>query len=168
MGAGLLSFVLSYSTKMSPPEIREASFGCLLVKKSIVFLPYKHFPSFRWWFIHHSQTIYGGRAFGAVLVGRNWKRSFEKTRVGFDRTELSLRLSWTEFCALSSGHGPRGLCFYGGSSGADFCICWVFGEIAAKCPENKQKSHWNHWKINGKSAETKENRWILKGKFKTN
>ena len=31
-----------------------------------------------------------------------------KTRVGFGRTELSLRLSCTEFCALSSGHGPTG------------------------------------------------------------
>ena len=45
-----------------------------------------------------------------------------KTRVGFGRTELSLRLSCTEFCALSSGHGPRGEGFYGGSSGVDFCI----------------------------------------------
>ena len=41
------------------------------------------------------------------------------------------------------------------------------GEIAAKCPENKQKSQWNHWKINGKSVEIYENLWILKGKFKT-
>ena len=38
----------------------------------------------------------------------------KKTRVGFGRTELSLRLSCTEFCALSSGHGPRGLGFEGG------------------------------------------------------
>ena len=29
------------------------------------------------------------------------------TRVGFGRTEVSLMLSYTEFCALSSGHGPR-------------------------------------------------------------
>ena len=48
MGAGLLSFVLSYTTKMSPPEIREASFAFRLVTKSVVFLPYKHFPDFRW------------------------------------------------------------------------------------------------------------------------
>ena len=58
--------------------------------------------------------------------GQNRKSIFEKTRVGFGRTELSLRLSCTEFCALSSGHGPRGEGFYGGSSGADFCIfCWA-------------------------------------------
>ena len=36
-----------------------------------------------------------------------------KTRVGFGRTELSLMLSYTEFCALSSGHGPRGNGFEG-------------------------------------------------------
>ena len=44
------------------------------------------------------------------------------TEVPFGRTEFSLRLSCTEFCALSSGHGTRGLGFYGGSSGADFCV----------------------------------------------
>ena len=49
-----------------------------------------------------------------------WDRIFEKTRVGFGRTELSLRLSCTEFCALSSGHGPRGEGFYGGRPG------WIF------------------------------------------
>ena len=45
---------------------------------------------------------------------------FEKTRVGFGRTELSLRLFCTELCALSSGHGPRVLGFQGVSSGVDF------------------------------------------------
>ena len=44
---------------------------------------------------------------GGTGGGQKWKRIFEKTRVGFGRTELSLRLSCTEFCALSSGHGPR-------------------------------------------------------------
>ena len=44
----------------------------------------------------------------------------KKTRVGFGRTELSLRLSCTEFCALSSGHGPRGLGFQGGRPGWSF------------------------------------------------
>ena len=63
---------------------------------------------------------------GGTGGGQNRKRIFEKTRVGFGRTELSLRLSCTEFCALSSWHGPRGEGFYGGSSGADFCIfCWA-------------------------------------------
>ena len=44
---------------------------------------------------------------------QNWKSIFAKTKVGFGRTELSLRLSCTEFCALSSGHGPRGRGFEG-------------------------------------------------------
>ena len=56
----------------------------------------------------------GGGGFGAVLGGRNWKRFFKKTRVGFGRTELSLRAIGTTFCALSSGHGPVGLGFQGG------------------------------------------------------
>ena len=52
--------------------------------------------------------------------GQNRKSIFEKTRVGFGRTELSLRLSCTEFCALSSGHGPRGQGFEGGEETLDF------------------------------------------------
>ena len=47
-------------------------------------------------------------------------RFFEKTRVGFGRTELSLRLSCTEFCALSSGHGPKGQGSEGFSKTLDF------------------------------------------------
>ena len=57
---------------------------------------------------------------GGTGGGQNRKRIFEKTRVGFGRTELSLRLSCTEFCALSSGHGPRGLRFEGGGENLDF------------------------------------------------
>ena len=63
---------------------------------------------------------------GAVLGG--WVKSdkfgkvfFAKTRVGFGRTELSLMLSCTEFCALSSEHGPRGRGFEGGGETLDFC-----------------------------------------------
>ena len=56
----------------------------------------------------------------AVLGGQNGKRIFEKTRVGFGRTELSLRLSCPEFCALSSGHGPKGQGFKGFSKTLDF------------------------------------------------
>ena len=48
---------------------------------------------------------------------------FEKTRVGFGRTELSLRLSCAEFCALSSGHGPRGRGFEGFCKTLDFHDC---------------------------------------------
>ena len=46
------------------------------------------------------------------------------TRVGFGRTEVSLRLSYTEFCALSSGHGPRGRGFEGFSKTLDFHDFW--------------------------------------------
>ena len=46
LGASLLSFVLSYMTKRSPPERRERSFASVLVTKLIVSLPYRHFPSF--------------------------------------------------------------------------------------------------------------------------
>ena len=61
-------------------------------------------------------AVLGGTGGG----GQNWKRIFEKNRVGFGRTELSLRLSCTEFCALSSGRGPRGNGFEGGGEGLDF------------------------------------------------
>ena len=133
MGASLLSFVLSYMKKMSPPERREASFASRLVTKSIVSC--------------HTNTsrLSGGDLFitarprmrVAVSVrywgGQNRKRIFEKTRVGFGRTELSLRLSCTEFCALSSGHGPRGLGFQGGWEG------WIFMFVeGATNPRKKQ------------------------------
>ena len=49
--------------------------------------------------------------FWSKLGGRNWKRIFEKTRVGFGRTEVSVRLDCIVFCALSFGHGPRNLGF---------------------------------------------------------
>ena len=45
---------------------------------------------------------------------------FAKTRVGFGRMEVSFMLSCTEFCALSSGHGPRGRGFEGGRETFDF------------------------------------------------
>ena len=32
----------------------------------------------------------------------------QKKRVGFGRTEVSVRLDGIDFCAVSSGHGPRG------------------------------------------------------------
>ena len=86
---------------------------------------------------------------GAVLGGQNWKRIFEKNRLGFGRTELSLRLSCTEFCALSSGHGPRGEGFYGGSSGADFCIFWS----SAKSLQNVLKISRKATEIIEKSTE---------------
>ena len=54
---------------------------------------------------------------GGVKIGTVF---LKKTRVGFGRTELSLRLSCTEFCALSSGHGPRGQGFEGFCKTLDF------------------------------------------------
>ena len=122
MGVSLLSFVLSYMTKSSPPERREASFASRLVTKSIVSC--------------HTDTsrLSGGDLFitarprmrFAVSVrswgGQNWESIFEKTRVGFGRTELSLPFCCTVFCALSSGHGPRVLGFQGGSSWVDFHV----------------------------------------------
>ena len=78
--------------------------------------------------------FWGG--FGRYWGGQNWDRIFEKTRVGFGRTELSLRLSCTEFCALSSGHGPRDLGFQGGSSRWVF---HVFVGSSAKSLQNVQK-----------------------------
>ena len=65
------------------------------------------------------------------FLGENWDRIFEKTRVGLGRTELSLRLSCTECCALSSGHGPRGKGFQGGPSGVDFHV-YQGGQKSAK------------------------------------
>ena len=75
----------------------------------------------------------GGRFLGVVLGGTGGVKIgtvfLKKTRVGFGRTELSLRLSCTEFCALSSGHGPRGLGFQGGSSTVDFYVFfWRYWE----------------------------------------
>ena len=57
----------------------------------------------------------GGGQDGQIL-----KSILIKTRVGFGRTELSLRLSCTEFRALSSGHGPRNPRFEGGGETLDF------------------------------------------------
>ena len=59
-----------------------------------------------------------------VKIDKIGKVFLKKPRVGFGSLELSLRLSCTEFCPLSSGHGPRGEGFYGGSLGGDFCILW--------------------------------------------
>ena len=56
---------------------------------------------------------------GSIQVTK-LEKYFCKTRVGFGRTELSLRLSCTKFCALSSGHGPRGQSFEGICKTLDF------------------------------------------------
>ena len=54
---------------------------------------------------------------GGVKIGNAF---LKKTRVGFGRIDLSLRLSCTELCALSSGHGPRGQGFEGFFKTLDF------------------------------------------------
>ena len=54
--------------------------------------------------------------------GRNWESIFEKTRVGFGRTEVSVPLDGIVVCTLSSGHGPRGRGFEGISKGVDFHV----------------------------------------------
>ena len=64
-----------------------------------------------------------GRLFfgvGGGVAGRNWKRILEKTRVGFGGTGVSVRLDGIVFCALSSGHGPRGRGFPGVWKSLDF------------------------------------------------
>ena len=45
-----------------------------------------------------------------------------KTRVGFGRTEVCVRLDGIVFCALSFGHGPRGQGSGGVSKGVDFHV----------------------------------------------
>ena len=77
--------------------------------------------------------------FCAVLGGSKLGPYSWKNRVGFGRTELSLRLSWTEFCALSSGHGPRGEGFYGGSSRVDFHVFQGGQKSAKKIVYTSQK-----------------------------
>ena len=73
---------------------------------------------------------------GGTGGGQNWDRIFEKTRVGFGRTELSLMLSCTEFCALSSGHGPRGQGFEGGGETLDIQDFFLGGVKNGKKHEN--------------------------------
>ena len=87
---------------------------------------------------------------GRYLEGQNWKRILMITRVGFGRTELSLRLSCTEFCALSSGHGPMNLGFQGGSSMRDF---YVFFWSFAKSLQNVLKISRKGTEIIEKSTE---------------
>ena len=73
-----------------------------------------------------SYSLWGGGFVGVVMGGAGGVKIgsafLKKTGVGFGRTELSLRAIGTTFCALSSGHGPRGLGFQGGEEGVDFCI----------------------------------------------
>ena len=55
----------------------------------------------------------GGTGGGSKVT--NFEKYFDKKQVRiWSYIELSLRLSCTEFRALSSGHGPRGLGFEGG------------------------------------------------------
>ena len=76
--------------------------------------------------------------FGRYWGGQNGNRILMITRVGFGRTELSLRLSCTEFCALSSGHGPRGRGFEGFCKTLDF---YDFGGSKMGKNMNMQDEH---------------------------
>ena len=82
-----------------------------------------------------------------IFVGRYWggncKRIFETTGVGFGRTELSIRLSCTECCALSSGHGPRGLGFQRAEEGVDFHV-FRAGQQSTK-KKNLNKTNKNNF-----------------------
>ena len=81
--------------------------------------------------------------------GQLWKRIFEKTRVGFGRTELTLSLSCTEFCALSSGHGPRGQGFEGAEETLDFHD--FLGRVVVRmCLDQSLKHRECHVKSDGK------------------
>ena len=60
-----------------------------------------------------------GTAGGGIEIGNVF---LKKNGAGFGRTDLSLRAIGTTFCALSSGHGPRGLGFQGGSFRVDFHV----------------------------------------------
>ena len=60
-----------------------------------------------------------------MLEGRNWKRIFEKTRVGFGRREVSGRLDGIVFSALSCGHGPEIMGSEGVWKRLDFHDCFV-------------------------------------------
>ena len=108
--------------KVSPPEILEP---CLRSGYKInSFLAIQTLPVFPVVIFSPLARPYWASRFWAVLGGQNWKSIFEKTRVGFGRTELSLRLSCIEFCALSSGQGPRGRGFEGFCKTLDFHECW--------------------------------------------
>ena len=65
------------------------------------------FPSFRWWLFRTKEALIPQKQ----IEKRNWvflERKMGITGVPFGRTELSLRLSWTEFGALASRGGPEG------------------------------------------------------------
>ena len=72
--------------------------------QSIVCLPYRHFPSFRWWSFQHKHDHTGRRGFGRYWGGRNWKRLFEKTLkvviLSWSIEGLSLNLSPSIFETL--------------------------------------------------------------------
>ena len=57
---------------------------------------------------------------GAVLGGQNWKRIFEKTMVGFGRTEVSLLFVAQLFALHHLGMVPGGEGFEGFSKTLDF------------------------------------------------
>ena len=63
------------------------------------------------------------------------------TEVPFGRTELSLRLSWTEFGALASRGGPEGPCFQGMPEKSFFS--WLSGGSVFKKNKKNLKHVWD-------------------------
>ena len=53
------------------------------------------------------QEVRGLGRYWASTGGVELGKFLKKTRVGFGRTEISVRLDGIVFCALSFGHGPR-------------------------------------------------------------
>ena len=75
------------------------------------------------------------------------KSIFVKTRVGLGRTEVFVRLDCIVFCALSSGHGPRGQGFEG------FCKTLDFHDFCGGSKINKiMKLHDEHGSISVSGA----------------
>ena len=97
---------------------------------------------------------------GAFLFGRYWggqkwqklKSILMITRVGFGRTELSLMLSCTEFCALSSGHGPRGRGFEGFCKTLDFHDFWE-----SKMEKKHENAGWTWSDLGFRSSRPSQN-----------
>ena len=84
--------------------------------------------------------FFGGTGGGSKVT--KLERCFATTGVGFGRTELSLMLSCTEFCALSSGHGPRGRGFEGFSKTLNY---HDFGESKTEKNMKMQDEHGLIW-----------------------
>ena len=122
VGASLLSFGLERGVESYRPEKSKISINPVwwrIYWESNANRTNLDFPFFRPVSLLRPLGVdfWGGTR--GVKSEKKSKRFFEKTRVGFGSPELSLRLSCTEFCVLSSGHGPKGQGFEGGEETLD-------------------------------------------------